>query len=86
MRRSFVLKSLLHFSHSYATILLATGGAGEATCLTGGVGYGVVDDFAETDMMLGGDGLELVSVVETEAGGVCSPTLESGGVDSGWQT
>ena len=66
------------------------GGAGEATCLTEGVGAGVVnavDDFAGTDMMLGGDGLELMSVVDKEAGGSFSPpTLESGGVDSGWQT
>ena len=91
MSRSFALKSLLHFSHSYAIILLATGGgAGEATCLTEGVGAGVVnavDDFSGTDMMLVGDDLELVSVVDEEAGGSCSPpTLENGGVDSGWQT
>ena len=87
MRRSFALKSLLHFSHSYATILFAAGGAaGEAACLTEGVGAGVVDavdDLAGTDMFLSGDCLEFVSVVETEAGGFCSPTLESGGVDSG---
>ena len=83
MRRSFVLKSLLHCSHSYATIFLAADTAGEAGCLSDAEG---VDDIAGAVDMI----LEVEDLLDDDDGTkgdeVSTLTLERGGVDSGLQT